>query len=202
MEGWLVLKGGSRWRDGEREGGKEAGREDVKSPERLQLGSQRSVQTVMLGRCEFKLRWDFPCQLMLPLSPWMKREWKQRMLRGEICHRRNDGGFPWWKLRIIWKHFNITFLISRKKKGRSSTATVMEKDWSEWFWDMLATVRIFKFQFPYYDKVKVLFQWKKNKYISSFVLFPFGQYCFVSSSGGSLCTCPNESEDEGKKNRR
>lgn len=74
----------------EREGGG-----TLNSPERLQLGSQRSVQTVMLGCCvfEFKVRWDFPCQLMLSLS-LDELEWKQCILRGVICHRRDDGGFP------------------------------------------------------------------------------------------------------------
>lgn len=66
----------------------------LNSPERLQLGSQHSAQTVMLGCCvfQFELRWDFPCQLMLSLS-LDEQEWKECILRREICHWRDDGAF-------------------------------------------------------------------------------------------------------------
>lgn len=66
----------------------------LNSPERLQLGSQLSAQTLMLGCCvfQFKLRWDFPCQLILSLS-LDEQEWKECILRGEICNWRDDGAF-------------------------------------------------------------------------------------------------------------
>ena len=71
-----------------REGGREGG--TLNSPERLQLGSQHSVQTVQAAVFDFKLRWDFPCQLMPSLSLTSRNG----NSRAEICHRRDDRGFP------------------------------------------------------------------------------------------------------------
>lgn len=46
---------------------------------------------------------------------------------------------------------------------------------------------------PYYNKVKVLFQWKKKIFIYP-LLFCFPLDNIVSFP--ALCTCPNESEDK------
>lgn len=49
-----------------------------------------SVQSQMLSCCvlQYKLRWDFPCQLILD-----EQEWKECILRGEICNCRDAGAF-------------------------------------------------------------------------------------------------------------